>query len=131
MAFASGTVHDGLVGERPDAVAALRERVAALEPRKRQNRRAKRWEHVHSPEAAAFAELAQHPSIAAAAKALLGAFGLPFRYVDVEGLGGPAAVLAGLAHGAGGVGETLASAARQASDAVRPAAKPEKEEVAP
>jgi len=35
------------------------------------------------------------------------------------------------AHGAGGVGETLASAARQASDAVRPAAKPEKEEVAP
>jgi len=35
------------------------------------------------------------------------------------------------AHGAGGVGETLASAARQASDVVRPAAKPEKEEVAP
>ena len=36
------------------------------------------------------------------------------------------------AHGAGGVGETLASAARQASDVVRPAAKAsEKEEVAP
>ncbi|EOD30684.1 hypothetical protein EMIHUDRAFT_442396 [Emiliania huxleyi CCMP1516] len=64
------------------AVAALRERVAALEPRKRQNRRAKRWEHVHSPEAAAFAELAQHPSIAAAAKALLG----PKHYLEKCGL---------------------------------------------
>ena len=37
----------------------------------------------------------------------------------------------GPGSGVVGVGETLASAARQASDVVRPAAKPEKEEVAP
>ena len=40
------------------AVEALRSRIMAIEPKKMQNRRKHRWEHVHSPEDEVFASLA-------------------------------------------------------------------------
>ena len=53
-------------------LAPLRAAIDALEPRKLQNRRAHRWEHVHDPDAAVFQELAARPEIAAIVRALLG-----------------------------------------------------------
>ncbi len=50
-------------------VASLRERLASIEPRKKQNRRAGRWEHVHTPTDAVFVELAAHATIASAVRA--------------------------------------------------------------
>jgi ectoine hydroxylase-related dioxygenase (phytanoyl-CoA dioxygenase family) len=64
------------------AVETLRSRVELVEPRKLQNRRAHRWEHVHSPEAAPFADLAALPEIAAVVRALLG----PKTYLEKAGL---------------------------------------------
>ena len=60
----------------------LREVLKSVEPIKLQNRRAHRWEHVHSPTSPVFAELAAHPVIAAAARALLG----PKYYLEKCGL---------------------------------------------
>ena len=56
----------------PSELAPLRAAIDALEPRKLQNRRAHRWEHVHDPDAAVFQELAARPEIAAIVRALLG-----------------------------------------------------------
>lgn len=64
------------------AVDSLRTRLAQIEPRKRQNRRANRWEHVHSPEDAPFVELASSEPIASAVRALLG----PKTYLEKAGL---------------------------------------------
>ena len=58
------------------------EQLATIEPRKMQNRRKCRWEHVHSPEAPPFAELAAQPLIAAAVRAVLG----PKHYLEKAGL---------------------------------------------
>ena len=63
-------------------VADLRARLATIEPRKMQNRRKHRWEHVHSPEAPPFVELAELPAIAALVRALLG----PKTYLEKAGL---------------------------------------------
>ena len=65
-----------------DAVRTLRERLGETEPRKLQNRRAHRWEHVHSPEAPPFAELADLAPIAAAVRSLLG----PKTYLEKAGM---------------------------------------------
>ena len=64
------------------AIATLRERLAQVEPRKMQNRRAHRWEHVHSPEAPPLAELAAHEALAPIVRALLG----PKHYLEKAGL---------------------------------------------
>jgi len=50
-------------------VASLRERLTSIEPRKKQNRRAGRWEHVHSPTDGVFVELAAHATIASVVRA--------------------------------------------------------------
>ena len=60
----------------------LRARIAAVEPRKLQNRRQHRWEHVHSPEAPPLAELASTPLIVKLVRALLG----PKTYLEKVGL---------------------------------------------
>ena len=64
------------------AVEALRSRIMAIEPKKMQNRRKHRWEHVHSPEAPPLAELGAQPLVAAAIRALLG----PKNYLEKAGL---------------------------------------------
>ena len=60
----------------------LQAQIAALEPRKMQNRRAHRWEHVHSPDALPFADLGRHPLVAECVRALLG----PKTYLEKAGL---------------------------------------------
>ena len=65
-----------------EQLAQLEARLKTIEPRKLQNRRAHRWEHVHSPEAAPFAELAALPVIADLVRALLG----PKHYLEKAGL---------------------------------------------
>ena len=62
-------VHDALSAAELDE---LGQRLAALTPRKMQNRRPQRWEHVHDPAAEAFRRLAELPGIAAVVRALLG-----------------------------------------------------------
>ena len=64
------------------ALAELEGALNALEPRKLQNRRKHRWEHVHSPEAAPYVQLASQPEIAAAVRALLG----PKTYLEKAGM---------------------------------------------
>ena len=60
----------------------LRVRLAEIEPRKMQNRRKHRWEHVHSPKAPPLAELGDLPIVNAAVRALLG----PKTYLEKAGL---------------------------------------------
>ena len=62
-------VHDALSA---DELTELGQRLAALTPRKMQNRRPQRWEHVHDPASDAFTRLAELPGIAAVVRALLG-----------------------------------------------------------
>ena len=64
------------------AVRELSERIEAVEPRKRQNRRAHRWEHVHSPEAPPLAELAAMPLLVEVVRSLLG----PKYYLEKAGV---------------------------------------------
>ena len=64
------------------ALAELEGALNALEPRKLQNRRKHRWEHVHSPEAAPYVQLASQPQIAAAVRTLLG----PKTYLEKAGM---------------------------------------------
>ena len=63
-------------------LADLQARLAAIKPRKMQNRRAHRWEHVHSPEAPPLAELGSLPIVASAVRALLG----PKNYLEKAGM---------------------------------------------
>ena len=65
-----------------EALSKLRTRLQDIEPRKLQNRRAHRWEHVHSPEAPPLAELADLEPIRIAVRALLG----PKTYLEKAGL---------------------------------------------
>jgi ectoine hydroxylase-related dioxygenase (phytanoyl-CoA dioxygenase family) len=65
-----------------EAINLLRERLAQIEPRKRQNRRQHRWELVHSPEDAPLAELATTEPIGPAVRALLG----PKTYLEKAGM---------------------------------------------
>ena len=65
-----------------DEVAEMGRQIAALEPRKLQNRRPHRWEHVHEPTAEVFQRLAASPAIAAAVKSLLG----PKTYLEKAGM---------------------------------------------
>ena len=68
---AAGTcVVHGAFGE--DEVADFGRRVAALTPKKMQNRRPHRWEHVHDPASDVFRQLAATPAIAAVVRGLLG-----------------------------------------------------------
>ena len=60
----------------------LYERLQAIQPRKLQNRRQHRWEHVHSPEAPPLAELAALPVVVELVRALLG----PKTYLEKAGL---------------------------------------------
>ena len=63
-------------------LATLRARLAQIEPRKMQNRRAHRWEHVHSPDDPPLAELAAHETLLPVVRALLG----PKHYLEKAGL---------------------------------------------
>lgn len=65
-----------------DELQQLQISIQQTEPQKLQNRRAHRWEHVHSPQTEAFAKLAAHPAVATAAQALLG----PKHYLEKCGL---------------------------------------------
>jgi len=65
-----------------DTLQNLTDRLAAIEPRKRQNRRAHRWELVHSPETPPLAELAAHPMVVEMTRGLLG----PKYYLEKAGL---------------------------------------------
>ena len=65
-----------------EAVAALHQRVASIKPRKLQNRRKHRWEHVLPPKADPFVELSNLPVIQTAVRALLG----PKTYLEKAGL---------------------------------------------
>ena len=65
-----------------EAVAALHQRVASIKPRKLQNRRKHRWEHVLPPKADPFVELSNLPVIQTAVRALLG----PKAYLEKAGL---------------------------------------------
>ena len=66
----------------PETVESLRSKIADVEPRKLQNRRQHRWEHVHSPDAPPLAELAAHPTLKAVVRAILG----PKHYLEKAGL---------------------------------------------
>lgn len=65
-----------------EAINLLRDRLAQIEPRKRQNRRQHRWELVHSPDDAPLAELATTEPIGPAVRALLG----PKTYLEKAGM---------------------------------------------
>ena len=60
----------------------LKETLESIRPVKLQNRRAHRWEHVHSPQTREFVDLAAHPVIAELTRALLG----PKTYLEKCGL---------------------------------------------
>jgi ectoine hydroxylase-related dioxygenase (phytanoyl-CoA dioxygenase family) len=72
-------VHDALSA---DQLGDIERRLAALTPRKMQNRRPQRWEHVHDPASDAFQQLAALPGVAAVVKALLG----PKTYLEKAGM---------------------------------------------
>ena len=65
-----------------DELQLLQRSLQVVKPLKLQNRRTHRWEHVHSPQSTLFAELASHPVISAAARAVLG----PKLYLEKCGL---------------------------------------------
>ena len=64
------------------AVTYLKAQLDAIEPRKKQNRRAHRWELVHSPDDPPLAGLAKNELIHSAVRALLG----PKTYLEKAGL---------------------------------------------